>query len=146
MMNLETKEPKMESPSSAAPTTSPLLVLISAPSGGGKTTLCQQLLASRPGMTRAITCTTRLPREGEKGWVDSSFLDAASFLKRVQAGNFLERATVYGHSYGILKGEVLGKLRQGHDVLLTVDVQGAATIRQRAEEDPELRNVLMTVF
>jgi guanylate kinase len=146
MMNLETEQPKMEPQSSAAPPTSPLLVLISAPSGGGKTTLCQQLLATRPGMTRAITCTTRLPREGEADGVDYYFLDAASFLKRVQAGNFLEHATVYGHSYGILKGEVLGKLRQGRDVLLTVDVQGAATIRQRAQEDPELRRSLMTVF
>src|SRR5215467_6963684 len=134
MMNLEAQEPKMEPQSSAAPATNPLLVLISAPSGGGKTTLCQQLLAARPGMTRAITCTTRLPREGEVDAVDYYFLDAASFLKRVQAGNFLEHATVYGHSYGILKSEVLGKLRQGKDVVLTVDVQGAATIRGRAQE------------
>jgi guanylate kinase len=146
MMNLETEQPKMEIQSSATPATNPLLVLISAPSGGGKTTLCQQLLAARPGMTRAITCTTRLPREGEVDGTDYYFLDAASFLKRVQAGNFLEHATVYGNSYGILKGEVLGKLRQGRDVLLTVDVQGAATIRQRAQEDPELRKSLMTVF
>jgi guanylate kinase len=146
MMNLETQQTKMEPESSAAPATNPLLVLISAPSGGGKTTLCQQLLAARPGMTRAITCTTRLPREGEVDGTDYYFLDAASFLKRVQAGNFLEHATVYGHSYGILKGEVLGKLRQGRDVLLTVDVQGAATIRQRAQEDVELKRSLMTVF
>src|ERR1041385_6555639 len=82
---------------------SPLLIVISAPSGGGKTTLCQQLLAARPGMTRAITCTTRAPRAGERDGVDYYFLDAASFLKRVQAGNFLEHATVYGHSYGTLK-------------------------------------------
>src|SRR5262249_33187318 len=69
---------------------SPVLVLLSAPSGGGKTTLCQQLLAARRDMTRAITCTTREPRAGEKNEVDYYFLDAASFLKRVQAGNFLE--------------------------------------------------------
>jgi len=73
---------------------SPLLVLISAPSGGGKTTLCQQLLAARPQMTRAVTCTTRPPRDGERDGVDYYFLDAGSFLKRVQAGNFLEHATV----------------------------------------------------
>jgi guanylate kinase len=80
----------------------PLLVVISAPSGGGKTTLCSQLLAARPGMARAITCTTREPRGQEKDGVDYYFLDALSFLKRVQAGNFLEHATVYGHSYGTL--------------------------------------------
>lgn len=127
-------------------TLSPLLVLLSAPSGGGKTTLCQQLLAARPDMARAVTCTTREPRPGEKDGVDYYFLDAGSFLKRVQAGNFLEHATVFGNSYGTLKSEVLNKLRQGKDVLLNVDVQGAALIRARAEEDAELKRSLITVF
>ena len=126
--------------------TGPLLVLLSAPSGGGKTTLWEQLLAARPSMSRAITCTTRDPRPGERDGVDYNFLDAGAFLKRVQAGNFLEHATVYGNSYGILKSEVLGKLRQGKDVLLSVDVQGAATIRERAQEDPELKTALVSVF
>jgi guanylate kinase len=128
------------------PTVGPLLVLVSAPSGGGKTTLCQQLLATRKDMTRAITCTTRAPRPGEKDGVDYYFLDAESFLKRVQAGNFLEHATVYGYSYGTLKSEVVNKLRQGKDVLLSVDVQGAATIRERAQEDMELKRALISVF
>jgi guanylate kinase len=145
-MKAETLQPKMENAVKTMPLVSPLLVLISAPSGGGKTTVCQQLLEARPSMTRAITCTTRPPRKGERDGVDYFFLDADSFLKRVQAGNFLEHATVYGNSYGTLKGEVLGKLRQGKDVLLNVDVQGAATIRQRAEEDPELKRALVTVF
>ena len=60
----------------------------------------------------------------------------------MQAGNFLEHATVYGHSYGVLKTEVLSKLREGRDVLLNVDVQGAATIQARALEEPELRRAL----
>ena len=97
-------------------------------------------------MERAVTCTTRLPREGEVDGSDYYFLDATSFLKRVQAGNFLEHATVFGNSYGILKSEVLSKLRQGKDVLLNVDVQGAATIRDRAESDPELKQALVQVF
>jgi guanylate kinase len=121
-------------------------VLISAPSGGGKTTLCQQLLVARPEMERALTCTTRDPRPGEKEGVDYYFLDAALFLKRVQAEHFLENAIVYGHSYGTLKSEVLGKLRQGRDVLLNVDVQGAATIRERTREDRELKRALVSVF
>jgi guanylate kinase len=145
-MNIETPEPTRESPGKAGFAPSSLLVLISAPSGGGKTTLCQQLLAARPQMTRAVTCTTRPPREGERDGVDYYFLDAGSFLKRVQAGNFLEHATVYGNSYGILKAEALGKLRQGKDVLLNVDVQGAATIRQKAQEDAELKRALVSVF
>lgn len=127
-------------------TLSPLLVLLSAPSGGGKTTVGEQLLAARKDMARAITCTTRDPRPGEKDGVDYYFLDAGSFLKRVQAGNFLEHATVYGNSYGTLKSEVLSKLRQGKDVLLNVDVQGAAAIRARADEDPELKRALVSVF
>jgi len=133
-------------PAKSASGTSPMLVVISAPSGAGKTTLCEQTLAARPNMTRAITCTTRDPREGEKDGVDYYFLDAGDFLKRVQAGNFLEHATVYGNSYGTLKSEVLGKLRSGKDVLLNVDVQGAAAIRAHAEEDPELKTALVTVF
>jgi guanylate kinase len=137
---------RVETQAKAALAASSLLVVISAPSGGGKTTLCQQLLAARPGMARAVTCTTRQPREGEHDGVDYYFLDAGSFLKRAQAGNFLEHATVYGHSYGTLKSEVLGKLRQGKDVLLNVDVQGAAAIRERAQEDPELKRALVSVF
>jgi len=112
MMNGENHEPRPGAPGpesgagSAAglsPASSPLLVVISAPSGAGKTTLCQQLLAARPRMTRVVTCTTRPPREGEREGVDYYFLDAAAFLKRVQAGHFLEHATVYGYSYGTLK-------------------------------------------
>ncbi len=96
---------------------SPLLILISAPSGGGKTTLCRQLIRARRNMVRAITCTTRPPRKGERNGVDYYFLKAEDFLKRVQAGNFLEHATVYGHSYGLLKSELLGKLRAGQGCL-----------------------------
>jgi len=136
---------RAEAPAAAKKNT-PLLILISAPSGGGKTTLCNLLLAARPEMTRAVTCTTPDPRPGEKNGVDYYFLDAENFLKRVQAGNFLEHATVYGHSYGLLRQELLGKLRDGRDVLLNVDVQGAATIKERALADPELKRALMTVF
>jgi guanylate kinase len=124
----------------------PLLILISAPSGAGKTTLCELLLKACPNMSRAVTCTTRAPRPGEQDGVDYYFLKAADFLRRVQAGNFLEHATVFGNSYGLLKSELLGKLRSGKDVLLNVDVQGAATIRATAEEEPELKRALVTIF
>lgn len=131
---------------SSPPNPNPLLIVLSAPSGAGKTTLCEQLIAKRPRITRAITCTTRNPRPGEKDGRDYYFLDATTFLKRVQAGNFLEHATVHGNSYGTLKSEVLGKLRQGLDVILIVDVQGAAAIREHAERDPEVKRALVTVF
>jgi guanylate kinase len=145
-MMTATREKPNSSQLSGTAISEPLLILISAPSGGGKTTLCQHLLAARPSMSRAVTCTTRGPREGEQEGVDYYFLSAESFLKRVQAGNFLEHATVYGNSYGTLKSEVLGRMRQGQDVLLAVDVQGAAAIRQKAEEDKELQRALVSVF
>ena len=124
----------------------PLLILISAPSGGGKTTLCNNLLASRPDMVRAITCTTRAPRKGEMNGVDYYFFSAAEFQWRQRAGEFIEHATVYDNRYGILKSELLDKLRSGRDVLLNVDVQGAATIRGRVKAEPELKRALVTVF
>jgi guanylate kinase len=123
-----------------------LLLLISGPSGAGKTTLFESLLSANPGTVRAITCTTRPPRDGEKDGVDYYFLDAGDFLKRVQAGNFLEHATVFGNSYGTLKAEVLNKIRASKDVLLNVDVQGAAAIKARAEDDEELKAALVTIF
>jgi guanylate kinase len=136
-----------QAPKTAAKKNSaPLLILISAPSGAGKTTLVNLLLAAQPHMTRAVTCTTREPRAGEKDGADYHFFTAEEFLKRLHAGNFLEHATVYGNSYGILKSDLLGKLREGKDVLLNVDVQGSATIREQAETEPELRRALVTIF
>ena len=124
----------------------PLLILISAPSGGGKTTLCQHLLAKHPEMTRAITCTTRPPRPGERDGVDYYFLDSAAFAQRLAEGGFLEHARVYGHCYGTPRAEVLERLRQGSDVLLNIDVQGAAAIGAASNQDLNLLRALVTVF
>jgi len=123
-----------------------LLIVLSAPSGGGKTTVCQQLLAADRSLTRVVTCTTRAPRPGEQDGVDYHFLDHAGFQARAEAGAFLEHAVVHGHRYGTLKAEALGRLRQGQDVLLAIDVQGAATIRAQAAQDEELRRALVSVF
>jgi guanylate kinase len=123
-----------------------LLIVLSAPSGAGKTTLCDQVLARWPHVTRAITCTTRAPRETERNGVDYYFLDPETFARRVKAGEFLEHAIVHGNHYGVLKAEVLGRLCEGQDVLVNVDVQGAATFRAAASQDPELRKTLVSVF
>jgi guanylate kinase len=133
-------------PEPPARSTTPLLIVISAPSGGGKTTLCQQLLARHPEMTRAVTCTTRAPRVGEIDGRDYYFIDDEEFTHRIEAGSFLEHARVYDQSYGTPKPEVLDKLRLGQDVLLNIDVQGAATVCARAMADADLRHALVTVF
>jgi guanylate kinase len=78
--------------------------------------------------------------------VDYYFIDPADFQRRVQAGEFIEHATVFGRSYGILRSELRNKLWRSKDVLLNVDVQGAATIRDRALAEPELKRALVTVF
>ncbi len=131
----------MNSAASAA-----VLLLISAPSGGGKTTVCRRLLAATPGLERAITCNTRAPRGGERGSVDYHFQTAEEFQRRVAAGAFPEHATVYANRYGTLKSEVLGRLRHGRDVLLNIDVQGAASVRAAAAADPEIGGTLVTAF
>ncbi len=128
------------------PPASAVLLLLSAPSGAGKTTLCQGLLAQDPSLTRAITCTTRPPRPGEADGVDYHFLDRAAFEQRLAQGAFLEHAEVHGHLYGTLQTEVLDRLRAGRNVLLNIDVQGAATLRRRAQADADLRRALVTVF
>lgn len=128
------------------PASAPVLLLISAPSGGGKTTVCRRLLAATPGLERAVTCTTRAPRGEERAGVDYHFLAEAEFERRLAAGEFLEHARVYGRLYGTLKAEVLGRLRAGRDVLLNIDVQGAASVRAAAAADPELAAALVTVF
>jgi len=124
----------------------PLLIVLSAPSGAGKTTLCNGLLAADSGISRAITCTTRPPRPGERADVDYHFLSETEFERRVQADEFLEHAVVHGHRYGTLKQEVLERLRSGLDVILNIDVQGAATVRSRAASDSTLAAALVTVF
>lgn len=123
-----------------------LLIVISAPSGTGKTTLCDSLCLSLPTVCRAVTCTTRVPRAGESDGEDYYFLNEHEFLARVQGGEFLENAIVHGNHYGVLKSEVRAKLAEGKDVLLNIDVQGAVAIRENSEDDLVLRLALVTVF
>ncbi len=123
-----------------------ILLLISAPSGGGKTTVCAAMLARNPRLRRVITCTTRAPRAGEVQGIDYHFLEMAEFGRRVEAGEFLEHADVYGNRYGTLRSSVVEVLRGGADVLLNSEGPGAASIRKAAAGDVEWGAALVTVF
>ena len=110
-----------------------LLVVLSGPSGVGKTTVVDRLL-ERPGFRRAVTATTRAPRPGEVDGVHYRFLDDATFARLVAEGRFLEHATVHDRSYGTPIDAVDAVLDAGDTCLLNIDVQGAATLRERVPE------------
>jgi len=110
-----------------------LLIVVSAPSGAGKTTLCNRLLAEHDCMTRSISCTTRAPRGAELDGQHYHFLTLDEFNRRVSKGLFLEHAVVHGNHYGTLRSNVEAALEAGKDVLLVIDVQGAAEVRRAAK-------------
>ena len=120
-----------------------ILFVISAPSGTGKSTLCANLRAT-PDFIYSISCTTRAPRPGEENGVDYHFMKKEHFEKLIAAGEMLEYATVHGNYYGTPKATVKEALEQGTDVLLDIDVQGAAQIRKT--EDQVVSDSLVDVF
>ena len=124
-------------------TRSGILFVVSAPSGTGKTTLCANVRQT-PDLVYSISCTTRPIRKGEKDGADYYFLSQGAFEKRIQSGEMLEHADVYGHFYGTPKGPILEHLAAGRDVLLDIDVQGARQIRD--SQDPKIREALADIF
>ena len=122
------------------------LFIVSGPAGIGKTTVCDQMLREIPGIERVVTTTTRAPRRGEADTVDYYFLDHDTFQAKIDAGAFYEYAQVHNQLYGTLKSEVQGKLATGIDLLLNIDVQGAAQMRETAQNDPLLRGKVITIF
>ena len=124
-------------------TRSGILFVVSAPSGAGKTTLCDALRQT-PDFVYSVSCTTRPPRAGEIEGEDYHFLSEADFLRRVQANEFLEHAKVHEHYYGTLQNPIRANLKNGVDVLIDVDTQGAASIRNF--DDPFIRQTLCDVF
>ena len=119
------------------------LLIVSGPSGSGKTTLCRR--AEKDGLTAySISCTTRQPRPGEQDGVDYHFLTPEVFAAKVAAGEFLEHATVHGNSYGTLKSDIIDLLQAGKNVVMDIDVQGAASIR--ACDDAIIRRAYADVY
>jgi guanylate kinase len=116
------------------------LLVLSAPSGAGKTTLVKSLLARDPTLRFSISYTTRPPRPGELDGEDYCFVDRAQFLQMVSKGEFLEHAEVFGNCYGTSRAQVEELRNGGHDVLLEIDWQGARQIRANA---PDCRTVFI---
>lgn len=122
------------------------LFIVSGPAGSGKTTVCDRMLDEVSGVQRVVTSTTRAPRGGEVDTVDYYFFDRPTFEEKVAAGEFYEHARVHSNLYGTLKSEVQGKLAAGIDLLLNIDVQGAAQMRETAKNDPLLQGKVITIF
>ena len=104
-------------------------IILSAPSGGGKTTIARRLLEERDDLGYSISCTTREPRPTERQDIDYHFLTHDQFLEHVNAGDFAEWAEVHGKLYGTLKSAISSVLRSGKHVILDIDVQGARQLR-----------------
>jgi guanylate kinase len=120
-----------------------ILFVISAPSGAGKTTLVEAL-RQNPNLFYSVSCTTRAPRSGEINGEHYQFISDADFRARLEAGDFLEHAQVHGDSYGTLRKPIVTNLKNGIDVLIDIDTQGAATIRNC--DDPMIGQALTDVF
>ena len=104
---------------------SPFPVILSAPSGGGKTTIARMLLSRRPDLGYSVSCTTRAPRTGEVPGRDYNFISRAEFIAKREQGAFAESAEVHGNLYGTLKAEVERVISGGQHVVMDIDVQGA---------------------
>ncbi len=111
-----------------------ILFVVSAPSGAGKTSLCQALVSQLPDMHYSVSCTTRKPRPAEIADRHYHFVDEAAFRDMIKESAFLEWAEVYGHLYGTPRAPIKEWISQGSDVLLDIDTQGALQIR-RLEPD-----------
>ena len=107
-----------------------LLVVISGPSGAGKGTICKQLVMEMSYLKVSVSATTRKPRQGEAEGISYYFIDEEEFINRINKGEFLEYAKVYGNYYGTPKEEVFKQLKAGNDIILEIDIQGALQVKK----------------
>jgi guanylate kinase len=112
-----------------------LMLVLSSPSGAGKTTLSRRLLESEANLTLSVSATTRRGRPNEKEGVDYYFVTKDAFESMLADGEFLEHATVFDHRYGTPKKPVIDALAEGRDVLFDIDWQGTQQLKERTRED-----------
>lgn len=117
-----------------------LMLVLSSPSGAGKTTLSRQLLDNDSQIQLSVSCTTRQKRPGERDGVDYRFVDTATFRGMIERKQFLEYAEVFGNYYGTPSGPVDSALSAGHDMLFDIDWQGTQQLKDKRQAD------LVTVF
>jgi len=106
-----------------------ILFVVSSPSGGGKGTLIQRVLKQVPNLSYSVSFTTRAPRNGELGGREYFFVTRDRFEEMIAAGDFLEWAHVHSKLYGTAREQVVREIAEGHDIILELDVQGAASVR-----------------
>ena len=116
-------------------------IIISGPSGVGKSTVCSAVREDMPELKFSISCTTRQPRPCEQHGVHYYFISKDEFEKRIADNEFIEYARVFDNIYGTLASEVIERVQNGEDVFLDIDVQGALQIRAAAEKNELLKKV-----
>lgn len=126
-----------------------IIFVVSAPSGAGKTTLCDKLQKEFKDIHYAITATTRAPRGGEVDGKSYYFMTMQDFEAKLAAGGFIESAVVHGNRYGSPRAPAMAALQEGCDVLMNLDVQGAAAVRDFVKSAPAgdpLKRTLVDIF
>lgn len=111
-----------------------LIIIVSAPSGSGKTTVVGKLLGELTGIKRSISYTTRAPREGESAGDDYVFISKEDFMKKAEAGDFAEWEETFDNFYGTPKAQFTEAVEKGEDIILSIDVKGARTIKKSFPE------------
>lgn len=111
-------------------------LILSGPSGSGKSSISKEVMKQHPEVCFSISCTTRAPRGAERDGVDYYFLSREEFRRKIEADAFIEYAEVHGNFYGTLKSEVIDRVSRGIDVILDIDVQGAAKVRDLCRKEP----------
>ena len=129
-----------------APARTGMILILSGPSGSGKSTIYKAAIGDLGGIEFSVSCTTRQPRPGEVDGRDYYFITREKFDSLVAEDAFAEHAEVHGNCYGTLKSELLGRVRRGIDVLLDIDVQGAAQLRVLCADSSEFCKACEFIF